>query len=293
VRLAFATPEAASGVAIKDPCDLLIQRGPAAFEAQLADAVGWFEFLMAGVAPLAERERLQAADRVLELIRRLAKPLARDAKLIEMAERLGYSASAVREQFQSLPARLRERAQQRRDVAQPGSAGGGARRQPPAGASRREKLLERAWRDLLGAVLRDADLSRALDSLCAAGEHVCPDPQLAQLADQLVAIGRRESRLPDLDGLMAVCEHPARDLIVPLMQEAEGAESPGALFEGARTLLERVRSEDLRCARVAQIKRLALESPIEHAQELAALHRDLRRELVAPAHPEHGAPARS
>ncbi|MEO6709529.1 MAG: DNA primase [Planctomycetota bacterium] len=281
-----------SGETIKDPCDLLVRHGAAAFQEQLAGAVGWFEFLMAQVEPLADRERLQAVDRVLELVKLLAKPLQRDARLSEIALRLGYSASAVREQFQTLPARLQvkdlERRRAEQSVQSPASA------TPKRGLSHREAMQARAWRELLGAVLQDGTLVSSLEALASEGGHTCPDPELALLAAELRSLGRVEGRLPDLSGLLAsMCEHPSRDVIVPLMQEAEAAESPSVLFEGARAHLERVRAEDLRAAKIADCKRSAAESPIQHKEQLDELHRELILEKFAPAHQVPGTPARS
>ncbi|HTF88016.1 MAG TPA: DNA primase [Planctomycetota bacterium] len=291
VRLTFdATQE--PGETIKDPCDLLVRHGAAAFQEQLARAVGWFEFLMAQVEPLADRERLQAVDRVLELVARLAKPLQRDARLTEIAQRLGYSASAVREQFQTLPARMQVKAQERRRAESPAPSQAGAT--PKRGLTHRESMAARAWRELLGAVLQDGTLVAALEALASEGAHTCPDPELALLAAELRSLGRVEGRLPDLSGLLAsMCEHPSRDLIVPLMQEAEAAESPSVLFEGARAHLERVRAEDLRAAKIADCKRLAAASPIQHKAQLDELHRELILEKFAPAHQVPGTPARS
>ncbi len=298
VRLVFDNPvdnsSTNSAPTIKDPCDLLIHRGAQAFQEQLAQPVGWFDFLIRSIEALADRERLKAVDRVLELIARLAKPLQRDARLIELAERLGYSPSAVREQFQSLPARLQSRAQERRRVERGDSTPERTAPERRSALSQREQMLARAWGELIGAVLLDGSLVVALREFSDMGQQRCPDQHLALLGQELIAISLREGRLPDLDGIMAsLCEHPSRGLIVPLIEVAGAAESPGALFDGARAHLERARADELRAARIAEISRLAEKSPTEHKERLGELHRDLSLEKFAPAHQVPGAPARS
>ncbi len=311
VRLVFDKPSEADedAVVIKDPCDLLVQRGASAFLEQIAGAANWFSFLLASIDPLEDQQRWQTIDRVLELLTRLQKPIQRDARLTELAAHLGLSASAVREQFQSLPTRTRERAQERQraetKAASPAAdaasnAGSDASRGPSRPAARTEPvsradaMLTQAWRQLVGAVLLDGSLAPALGELLELEGSACPNADVASLASELLRVARREGALPDLNGVMAqLCEHPSRDLIVPLIEEAAAAESPSVLFDGAGRHLQRVSSEKRHAKRIAELALLARSSPAEHKERLTELHRDLSREKFAVLHPTSGEPASS
>ncbi len=292
VRLSFdGRPELAG---VKDPCDLLVRHGAAAFQAELERSTGWFDFLLASIDPLEDQKRWQAVDRVMELLARLQKPIQRDARLVELAAHLGVSAGAVRDHYQSLPARVRERSleRQRTERAQrpqneggeQASGGAEARvvRGPVARLSREEALIVSAWRHLIGAVLVEKELVGHLSALLGTKEHACPDPDLALLARDLVAMAQSDGTLPDLGGLMArLGEHPARDLMVPLIEDAETAESRVALFEGARMHLERDRASRQLVEHKAELARLATIDPAGHAQRLTELHRAMSREKFA------------
>lgn len=290
VRLRFDRPAADSAPAaelIKDPCDLLIRHGADAFQEHLARAVGWFDFLKATIDTLSDQERWQAVDRVLELLSRLSKPIQRDARLIELAAHLGLSADAVRAQFEAQPARSRERREgQRRMRATPAIASErefprvrDAAAQAAPRSTREEDTLVRAWRELVGAVLLDGSLVHELAPLVAAEQDVCKHESLALLARELVELAALHGRLPDLDGILAALGmHPASDLVVPLIEAAAVAESPSALFFGARAHLERCKAQRERNARIAELARL---SPTEHQERLTQLHQELRREKFA------------
>jgi len=296
VRLRFPAPASGSAAdAIKDPCDLLVRHGAAAFQEQLAHAVGWFDFLKATLDTLADQERWQAVDRVLELLARLSKPIQCDARLTELAAHLGLSADAVRAQFEALPSRSRERYRKTRAAIAPtieretsrASAGPQAIMPRPAGG---EATQLRAWRELVGAVLLDASLVEPLAQLLDDPRHACKDDALVLLARELVLLAAQRGRLPDIDGIHAALGmHPASDLVVPLIEEAAVAESPGALFAGARAHLERCHAQSERIARIAELARL---SPTEHQERLTQLHQELRREKFATTK-EHDATARS
>lgn len=296
LRLTFdAEVESASGelralAAPKDPCDLLVQSGAAAFLARLEQATGWFEFLLTELSRMDEAERLAAVDRVLELLARLSKPVARDARLAELAAHLGVSANAVREQFEGLPSRLRERAARNRvesrDRAASARGESGARETAAALPARRSEpaasptLISRAWRELLGAVLYERELWPAFDRLCAVDGHVCPDAELAGLAGALNELARREGRMPDLEGVMhALRGHPAFHHVVPLIELAETAESARILFDGAQQRLERARAQAARAAAVAGLSGEI--SAQEREERLARLLDELRREKSA------------
>lgn len=290
LRLSFDAPADATLAAPKDPCDLLVQGGAAAFLARLEQATGWFDFLLAELSRLDDGERLAAVDRVLELLARLQKPVARDARLAELAAHLGVSANAVREQFEGLPSRLRERAARHRvesrDRAASTRGESSGREAAAALPARRPEsnsspaLISRAWRELLGAVLFERELWPAFDRLCAVDGHVCPDAELAGLAEALNELARREGHMPDLEGVMhALRGHPAFHHVVPLIELAETAESARILFDGAQQRLERARAQAARAAAVAGLSGEI--SAQEREERLAQLLDELRREKSA------------
>ena len=287
-----STSPAALGT-VKDPCDLLIQRGAGAFEEQLARSTGWFDFLLSALDPLEGQARWQAVDRILELLGRMPKPIQRDACLTRLAAHLGLSASAVREQFQTLASRQRRAAPlptaptPARPSAYAAVSGAEGESVRPAPAPRprpksvaevrAERVLVDAWRCLIGAVLIEQSLVSDLEPLLRDGDSACPDPDLASLAGGLVELARREGRLPGIDGLLdAFRAHPAADWIVPLIEDASAAESARSSFDGACRKLEQMAFE----RRLAQQRALLPEiTPLEadrREAELDSLLRDLR-----------------
>lgn len=93
----------------QDPCDLFVSHGDAPFRASLETATGWLEFLLEGLHGLGGTHLSAALDEILGLITRIAKPLHREGCLGRVATHCGYPVSSVREQFESLPERVRER----------------------------------------------------------------------------------------------------------------------------------------------------------------------------------------
>jgi hypothetical protein len=252
---------------------------------------------MATIDSLADQERWQAVDRVLELLSRLSKPIQCDARLTELAVHLGLSADAVRAQFEALPVRARERYRSARGGqetrgTQPAAARESSSSQAAGPRPQRHAATQvRAWRELVGAVLVDGLLVDQLAELVADSRHACDHEALALLAGELVELSANTGRLPELDEIFgALGMHPAIDLVVPLIEQAKLAESPTALFDGARAHLERSLSERTRSEQIAELARL---SPTEHNERLAQLHSELRREKFANTQQEHDAPARN
>jgi hypothetical protein len=152
---------------------------------------------------------------------------------------------------------------------------------------------------MIGAVLLDSRFLAALEEMLGDPDHACADADLAALARDLALLGRRDGALPGLDGILdAFRSHPARDLIVPLIEDAAAAESPQAAFEGARARLEAQRFERHLAAKRAVLPTLAPADAVARDGELDLLLRGLReRAARAQGHanptPASGEPART
>jgi len=210
----------------EDPCDLLVRPGGAeSFTQQLAGAREWFEHLLGELDTLEGEQRWAATDRLLEMLSRLSRPLVREARLEALAAHLGVPSDSVRAQLESLPER--RRAALRREPA-PGIEQGA----PVAGEDPR---LRRDWRLLVGAVLAEPQLAPQ----AAAWEGRCPFPDLAALLSAaLAAGGGAEERVHAV--LAQLLGEPARQLVVPLLEEIGAYEDVRELYADAeRTLVER------------------------------------------------------
>jgi DNA primase len=223
----------------EDPCEVLVRPGGAeAFATELERASGWFEHLVGELGALPDAERWAATDRLLELIACLARPLAREARVEELAARLGVPVESVRAQLESLPERRREalrRLERRPDddeAARPEQDGG-----PDAPTAR----LRRDWGLLVGALLVEPELVD--EARRWAGR--CPFADLAAVLDAaLAAQGEPSERLSAV--LAALGGDRARSLVVRLMEETGKYENARELFEDARrSLVEQATRREL------------------------------------------------
>lgn len=257
-----------------DPCDFLLSPagGKAAFQAQLEQAMGWFDFLFEGWEALGRDRRLAAMDAALELIGRLEKPLARESRLQELAERAGMPLEGVRAQFESLPERARLSARHANERA-PADVPSAPAKQDAALA-----LREQAWRELLAAVLARAELferARPFLEECSHGDLAHLFEALRRLRQRLGGGSWSARELYDELG-----EHPARGLVVPLLDLAQRAESPQDLLEGALSFLARQAQKEHVRELMAVLSQES--DSAAQAQALAQLHRSLGS-LAGPA----------
>ncbi len=252
----------------EDPCDLLVREGAAAFAAHLERATGWFEQQCSAVALLSGQARWSQLDQLLELLLRLPRPLEREARIEELALRLGVPALSVRAQIESLPARRRE--ELRRETAPaPALPVPGARREGDGGNRR----LLRAWRGLIAAALVDGDLASRAERWSGR----CPFDQLGPILEAAVAASRRgvsdeHERVAAV--LAALGDGPARHVVVPLLEEAGPRDELSAFFaDNVALLVELERSSE-----VAEQREGALLGDGERRREgQARLHATLRR----------------
>jgi len=255
-----------------DPCDLLLGRGAEAFGEQVDAATGWFEFLLEGLLALPGEDRWRQVDGALELIARLHKPVRRDERIAALADGLGLPVEGLRAQFDSLPERRRAARAQRRardgdEVdTEPARAGAAAPIDPPPDAPL-DPLVERALGELAGAAL----LEPALAPRVAPFVERCPEGELRRLLAAIV-----ESAAAGVDGVLtALADDAARNRVVPLLEEADHAETAQILFEGAARYLEtleeqrRIR-EGIRC----------LEREGDAEAQLKELHQRLRARVT-------------
>ena len=245
-----------------DPCDTLLRDGSAAFMAHVEHASAWFDFLVEGLLPLRGAELAREVDRVFELLLCLRRPVHRESLVVELAERLNLPVARLREQWEQLPERRRAQARERQQsrasnsAATANEAGDSTqpeRRTPAQEAEHRRHV--RLWEGLVGSVLLDASLLPLLRP------HLgdCPDPELTQIVDCILALYEDVDADIDEAGVLArMDESGARSRVVPCVTFARTAESPQALLDGA---LLRLRERELRskkrraASRVAELER--------------------------------------
>ena len=254
----------------RDPCDILIAEGAGAFEGLLEESLDWFAFLLTTLDGLSGQRRFDAIDRVLELIGRLRNPIHLDTRLEQFAAAQGHSVERVREQFEQLPQRRRERRRREEELRASRAAEAAGEQRDSAGGDPDRARLVRAWRELAGAVLSDSQLAARARSI--AGE--CDEPPLDLLLERLCVWGAGDQ--PTIGSLMSeLGGHPARDLVVPLLEEASTADSAEALLEGALACIERMqRAREIRAEARRAVEAL---DETEEKQRLAQLHAQLRR----------------
>jgi DNA primase len=248
----------------EDPADLVLREGAEPFREHLENARPWFDFMLDQVAGEPDGERWRAVDTVLELIGRLRRPLQRDEYLEALARALGTPVDGVRAQYDSLPERRRQAARERRERVE-------RREQEPA--QEIVPLAVRAYEELVGAALLDPELAEAVEPFA----ERCPDDDLRTLLEAIATVHRRDGDRADVDAvLVELGENPARNRVVPLLEEASTAEEPRVLFEGAATFLNA--SEEERRIR-AQAEGLIRGGDPEKSR-LEELHKSLRARVL-------------
>jgi DNA primase len=244
----------------EDPCDLLVREGARPLIAAMELARGWFPFLVEGLKGKTGAELSREADRVLELLARLSKPVHRAALLSELAHAIGIPVEALRAQGNALargrglPA-ARPPAQSPAPAAEPGVEPGVDAR------------TASAWRQLVGALLVDPGLL----PLVTSGELACPEPALARVLEALARLYADEEATIDCAAILALLgDDPARALVVPLYEHARAAESARVLLEGQLRFLR---------TQALEHKRRALEPALAHEGLSPETEREQAREL--------------
>lgn len=313
-----------------DPCDLLsssdgdFDSARESFLALLDASPDWFEYCLNGLDGLRGHELSEGVDAILDVLQRLGKPVHRETRLVELAERLKLPAESLREQWRDLPSRKREerdaaRAKvQRREARaqaapvltnQTEATSSGAPRteserqttppiEPqtvPQPKKRSDRVDLQALGGLLGAVLLDTSLA----PLLKAYQDPCPAHELAPILEAILALYEREVDVIDASRVMTeLQEDPIRERVVPILEFAQRAESPQALFEDGvsflnKRTLERERKQLHAC--ISETERLTQDPETEVAErallELPVLMRRMEalvRPLTNSVHEDRG-----
>ncbi len=85
----------------EDPADLVAREGRAGFEARLERPTPWFDFLVQGLLGLEPGPLAEAVDQVFDVLEALRLPVEREARVGELATRLGLPEEAVRDQWRA------------------------------------------------------------------------------------------------------------------------------------------------------------------------------------------------
>lgn len=264
----------------EDPCDLLVREGAAPFLATLDQAAGWFDYVVEGLEGLRGIERSKAVDGVLELIARVSRPVRRSDLFAELSRRTGLSTEILREQW-----RTRDGARDARP-ARPVSQ---VVQASPAAEAVDPRVIE-AWRGVVGAVLLDESLIPAVRLHVKA----CPDPDLIQILETVLEMVEDEEVLIDTSTVIsALGDHPARALVVGLVESARQKEGARALLEGELAFLRKLecskREEDLR-TRIAELEQIEREADETALQGCHSRIADLQKELMKSLRTRHLSP---
>ncbi len=275
----------------QDPCDLLIRGGAEAFLAQVEGGRDWFAHELAGLEGLVGVRLSQEVDELLSLLRCLKRPVHRQSLVGELAQHLGVSVEALREQWNTSEAGRRERSaaarESERGDAERGPAAARMSGEPserqqapeaPAPPRQVDPRIERAYGELVGAVLLDSSLV----PLARPWVEYCEEVHLRRLLELVLEMYEDvEAEITAGTLLTALGEDPARDRVVPLVANAANAASPKALLEGALDYLNTRRVErrirDLR-RRAAELENNLKGAPDEAARRAA--EDDLRKVLA-------------
>ncbi len=247
----------------KDPCDLLVREGAAPLERHLAEATDWFAFLCEWLGTLQGDARFKAVDQVLALLARIPKPIQRDERIAALARSLALPVEGVREQFLSLTGRRRDeraRTESEQVTVTPQAA------VPTRAVDRR---LSAAYRAIAGAALRDLTLAENAGAYAPS----CPDADVARVLTVLGELAARNAgAIGDSQVFDALIGEAAQNLISPLLEQADTAESALASFQdNARCIDEIVKNNIIR----AQLARQRAGSELEESElhELSELLR--------------------
>ncbi|HJP00452.1 MAG TPA: DNA primase [Planctomycetota bacterium] len=254
----------------EDPCDLLVREGAAPFLATLDQAAGWFEHVVEELEGLRGIERSKAVDGVLELIARVSRPVRRSDLLAELSRRTGLSTDILREQWRTR-AGARD-ARPERPVSE-------AAETAPAAVALDPRVIE-AWRGVVGAILIDESLIPAVRLHVKA----CPDPDLIQVLETVLEMVEDEEVLIDTSTVIsALGDHPARALVVGLVESARQKEGASALLEGELAFLRKLECSKREGALRTQIAELEQSEREADGTALQALHSriaELQKELM-------------
>lgn len=270
-----------------DPCDLCLRDGASegarAFTAELEMARSWFDFVCEGLAGLSGLDLAREVDRVLELFSRLAKPVHREARILELAERVRMSPESLRAQAAGHSGARRPRASIARPADAVAADAGSEDREPvraPVAVSptllREEREMRLAFEEMVGAMLADASLAPIVEPWL---EH-CPVAELVRIADSVLSLREEDAEVIDENVVLTrLADDPARARVVALAEHVRVADedwTPTRFVEvqlaRVRRIVEtRVRREDYARLRDREVDLLGAAGPEAAAQDPDAL----------------------
>jgi len=290
-----------------DPCDLCVKDGARGFLAELEMARPWFEFVCEGLAGLRGLDLAREIDRVLELLARIAKPVHREARLLELADRVRMSPDVLRAQAAGSQ-RVRPRAGATPAAPIAAAVAVSATPTSPTPTSptpssptpssptpssptleREDRELRLAFAEIVGALLVDAGLAPVVDRWL---EH-CPDAELVRIADAVLSLREEDLSVIDENAVLTrLSDDPARDRVVRLaahVREADEDYTPARFVESQ---IERVaRIVERRVARSGYVRLRERESALLDASGADAAAND--PDALALARSLSGSPARA
>ncbi len=264
-----------------DPCDLLVRDGARAFLAELELARPWFDSVCDGLAELRGADLAREIERVLELLSRIGKPVHREARMLELAERTRMPVESLREQYLALPAVRAARREAPRS-AQPAPAPANA---PSTAQEQREaRDLQLTFESIVGALLVDP----ALVPVARPWLDRCPDEELTRIVEALIDLREEDQAQIDENGVLTrLGDDPARARVVPLSDLARCADEEWPPHRILEEQIARLRLRDeLARRRAARDALAACEARHAAADPAAAAHDphalELARRLSAP-----------
>ncbi len=282
-----------------DPCDLCVKDGARGFLAELEMARPWFEFVCEGLAGLRGLDLAREIDRVLELLARIGKPVHREARILELAERVRMSPDVLRAQAAGSAGRIRPRASSGPSSGPSAAPTASTVVAPVASAlspaptsptlEREDRELRLAFAEIVGALLVDAGLAPVVDRWL---EH-CPDAELVRIADAVLSLREEDLHVIDENTVLTrLSDDPARDRVVRLaahVREADDEWTPARFVESQ---IERVaRIVERRVSRSGYVRLRERESALLDAAGADAAAND--PDALALARSLSGPPARA
>jgi len=283
-----------------DPCDLCVKDGAQAFAAELEMAQSWFDFVCAGVEELRGTALAKEVERILELLTRIQKPVQREARLLDLADRVRMSPDTLRAQVGSQPGVRRVRpvaaANPAANIDTASDAGVPVvAAQPSPTQVREERELRLAFEELTGALLVDAALAPVVERWL---EH-CPDADLARITDAVLALREEGAEVIDESTVLTwLADDPARARVMKLSEYVQIAQSSDENWSAAGCVeaqIRRVRAIlDQRARRVTYLELRSREASLLGADgpsaavndpESLALVRSLSAQRGQATHP--------
>ncbi len=254
----------------KDPCDLLLGEGEAAFRAHLDAAPPWYEVLFGEAAGLTGSALSRECDELLELVHLVRRPVERDSLLAELARATGLSTRTFEEQWGTRPGARAAEVRELTPVRPPA----GAERAPGEHPAPVDRQLRRIFADLIGGLLLDSSLVPKVQP----HRESCADPRLRSVLDAILELYEDLDAVIDASSVMTqLGEDEARGLVPRLADHAAAAAGPQELVDGALERLARRVDE----RRVLELRgRISeLEQSLNGATDEVAA--DIHRELEA------------